>query len=67
MLGRSIKDYMTAEGLKANVIAARAGIKENVFSAMVNEKRKISAEEYFAICRALNVPLDRFVEGKVHA
>lgn len=67
MLGRSIKDYMTSEGLKANVIAGRAGIKENVFSAMVNEKRKITAEEYFAICRALNVPLDRFVEGNVPA
>lgn len=62
MLGKNIKAYMDAEGLKATVIAGKAGIKDPIFSAMVNEKRKISAEEYFAICRALNVPLDRFVE-----
>jgi transcriptional regulator with XRE-family HTH domain len=30
---------------------------------MLNGKRKISAEEYFAICTALKVDLDYFVKS----
>lgn len=60
MLGNRIKEYITNAGLKFGVIADRAGIPQNVFSAMINGKRKITAEEYFSICEALNVPLDQF-------
>ena len=44
MLGFKIKDYMTAKGLKFGAIAERAGIPANIFSAMINGKRKITAE-----------------------
>lgn len=60
MLGFKIKDYMTAKGLKFGAIAERAGIPANIFSAMINGKRKITAEEYFSICSALGVPLEQF-------
>lgn len=60
MLGSKIKSYISACGVKLSTIADKANIPLNTFSAMMNDKRKITAEEYFAICTALNVSLDKF-------
>lgn len=60
MLGTAIKAHIDSEGLKMKSVAEKADIPLNIFSAIVNEKRKITAEEYFAICAALNVPLEKF-------
>lgn len=60
MLGLRIKEYITQTGLKFGAVADRAGIPLNVFSAMINGKRKITAEEYFSICNALGVSLEQF-------
>lgn len=61
MLGAKIKNHISKLGLKMSVIAEKANIPLNTFSAMMNDKRKITAEEYFSICSALNVGLDEFV------
>lgn len=61
MLGERIKDYILGEGLKLGAVAERVGVPMNTFSTMMNGSRKITAEEYFAICKALNVPLDKFI------
>lgn len=60
MLGARIKAYADERGLKYSAIAERANISLNTFSAMINEKRRITAEEYFAICEAFEVPVDFF-------
>lgn len=60
MVGIKIKEYILAAGLKFGAVAKKAGIPENVFSAIINGKRKITAEEYFSICDALGVPIDTF-------
>lgn len=60
MLGAQIREYIVSSGLKLGSIAEKTGIPMNTFSAMMNGKRKITAEEYFAICVALNVPLETF-------
>ncbi len=60
MLGAEIRNYISESGLKMSAIAEKANIPTNTFSAMMNDKRKITAEEYFAICTALNVSLDKF-------
>lgn len=64
MLGLKIKEYIVSSGLKLGVIADKAGIARNVFSSMMNGKRKITAEEYFSICNVLNVPLGSFNDAK---
>ena len=61
MLGERIKNYLSEVGLKHIAVAEKAGFPLNTFSAMLNGKRKITAEEYFVICKVLNVPLDTFV------
>lgn len=61
LLGKRIKDYILSSGLKIGVIAQKSGIPFNVFSNMLNGNRKIKAEEYFNICKVLDVPLEKFV------
>lgn len=60
MLGIRIREYIVSSGMKLGAVAEKVDIPMNTFSAMMNGKRKITAEEYFAICEALNVPLDMF-------
>lgn len=60
MLGTKIKEYITESGLKFSAVAEKSGISANTFSAIVNEKRKITAEEYFSVCQTLGVPLEQF-------
>lgn len=60
MLGIQIREYIIEQGLKLGAVAEKVGIPMNTFSAMMNGKRKITAEEYFAICMALDVPLEKF-------
>lgn len=59
-MGTKIKEYIRASGLKISAIAERAGIPMNKFSPMINGKRKITVEEYFAICDALGVSVNTF-------
>ncbi len=60
-MGAKIKNYIQEEGLKYKAIADRIGVPLNSFSAMLNGKRRITADEYVKICKALNVPLETFV------
>ena len=60
MLGLQIKQYMQNVGIKFSVIAEKANNPLTTFSAMINGNRRITAEEYFAICKALDVPLTKF-------
>lgn len=62
MLGKRIKAYISDSGLKFSAVAEKAGLSLSTFSAMINGKRKIAAEEYFSICLALGVPLEKFVK-----
>lgn len=62
MLGKLIKRYIDENGIKYSFVAEEAGISQNVFSAILNGKRKIVAEEYFAICFVLKVDIGYFAE-----
>jgi plasmid maintenance system antidote protein VapI len=60
MLGERIRQYIVESGMKIGAVAERAEIPMNTFSAMINGKRRITAEEYFSICAALGLPLEYF-------
>jgi len=62
MAGQLIKKYLDENGIKYSFIANEAGIPINIFSAMLNNKRKITVEEYFTICFALKVDVNFFAE-----
>jgi transcriptional regulator with XRE-family HTH domain len=59
-IGSSIKEHLESRGITQTFICNKTKIPNNIMSPMLNGKRKISAEEYFLICEALNVPLDTF-------
>lgn len=62
MIGSKIGNYITKNGhIKAD-IARKIGMSINAFTSITNEKRKVTAEEYYKICKALELPLDFFFD-----
>ena len=62
MVGSRIRNYLDENGIKRTFLAQRVGMSDSALSDALNEKRKIYAEEYYLICKALNVPMSKFVE-----
>ena len=62
VLGTRIKKYLDENGIKYSFVANELGLPVNVFSVMINGKRKISADEYVDICRVLRLSADYFAE-----
>lgn len=58
MLGLKIKAYMDARGIKQTFLADKTGMGLTTINAILNGNRKIEANEYYDICKALDKPLD---------
>ena len=63
MIGKKIKIYLENKGIKQKFVADKTGLSESAMSDFCNEKRKVDAVEYYLICKALQLPLDYFLEG----
>jgi transcriptional regulator with XRE-family HTH domain len=59
-----VRKYLDDNGIKHGVIARKAGIPANTFSAIMCGKRTMYAQDYEAICNALNVPADTFFNNR---
>jgi plasmid maintenance system antidote protein VapI len=59
---RGLKRKIEEDGLKQVVIAEKSGIKPDVFSKIVNGKRRVFADEAIAISTVLNTPIERLIE-----
>ncbi len=55
-------DLFVKNGFKQKVIAEKAGIPNVTFNAMMNGKRTMYAEDFKAICIALNVSPEIFID-----
>lgn len=60
MLGERIKKVLDEKGIKYGFVAESIGVSISTFSAMLNNNRKITAEEYFMICRVIGVDAGYF-------
>ena len=60
-----VREYIDAHYLKQKAVAEAAGIPNVTFNAILNGKRKMYAEDLKAICSALGVSADRFVNQKL--
>ena len=49
-----VSDYVLNNGIKQSFIVEKTGLSKDVISAILNKRRKMSADEFEAICRALN-------------
>lgn len=64
MIGERIKNYLTANGIKQTFVAEQVGITRTKMSEICNKGRNIDCVLYYKICKALNVPLETFLEGE---
>ena len=57
-----VRAYIDENGLKQKAVAQKAEIPNNTFNAILNGKRTMYAEDLRAICLALNVSPEMFIE-----
>lgn len=60
MVGLKIKEYLDENGIKYSYLSERTGMPMNILSPTLNGKRKMSAEEYFMICKILGLSAETF-------
>lgn len=57
-----VRAYMDDSGLKQVAVAKKAGIPKSTFTAIMNGERTLYADDLRAICLALNVSPEVFVD-----
>lgn len=62
MIGERIGEYLVQNGISQVFLADKAKMTPISVSMVVNGARKVSAEEYIRICRALKLSLDYFAD-----
>ena len=62
MVGERIKEYLQNNGITQAFVARETGLKPCTLSDIFNRGRRVDVTEYYKICKALNVPLDKFLE-----
>ena len=59
-----VRAYLDDHGLKQVTVAQKAGISKVTFNAIMNGKRTLYADDLRAICLALNVSPELFIDVK---
>ena len=59
-----VRAYMEENGYKQVLIAQKAGFSNATFNAILNGKRTLYSDDLRAICLALNVSPELFIEVK---
>ncbi len=62
-----VRAYIDGKGLKQVAVAQKAGIPKVTFNAIMNGKRTLYADDLRAICLALNVSPELFIDIKSSA
>ena len=57
-----VRAYLDDNGLKQVTVAQKAGISKVTFNAIMNGKRTMYADDLRAICLALNVSPELFID-----
>ena len=66
MVNEKIKAAIEASGIKQKFIADKAGITENMLSAIITGRRKISADEFFRISDVLGMEAKDLFNYPIH-
>lgn len=60
MVGLRIKKFLDENGIKYSFVSEKTGVPMNILSPLLNDKKKMSAEQYFLICEAIGVDANTF-------
>ena len=63
MVGKRIENYLNENGIKKSFLAEKAGITKQRLTSICKAKT-IDCITYYKICKALNQPLEAFLEGE---
>ena len=61
MIYQRIAEYLEEKGIKQITIAEKVGMSKVAMSEALRGNRKIEVEEYAAICEALELPPEKFI------
>lgn len=62
MVGERIKNYLKDNGIKQTFLAEKTGLTNSKISDICINDRKIDVVDYYKICKALNLPLEYFLQ-----
>ena len=57
-----VAQYLEEQGIKQSWLAQKTGLTDNMISGILNGKRKMSADEFVCICKALGKNPNDFME-----
>lgn len=57
-----VRNYIIEHGITQNALAKKCNISASTFSAMMNGKRKMYAEDLRTICYVLEVSPEKFMD-----
>lgn len=60
MIWQNIRKYIDEKGFVQATVAKNAGMTKMALSESLRGNRRLTADEYLSICKALNVPADFF-------
>lgn len=66
-VGAKIKAYLESKGISQTFLSSKSGIAPAKLNLALNGKRRLSLSEYEAICWALGVGVETFMEPKAPA
>ena len=65
MVGKAIKEYLEAKGIRQTFVAKKAGLTDGQMSDICNGKVRLDVIVYYRICKALELPLETFVNEDI--
>ena len=60
---RLLQKYLDENGIKQKAVSIKSGVDETALSKILTGKRKCEVNEYIAICKALQVKHDKFINN----
>ena len=58
-----IAQYLEEQGIKQSWLAQKTGLTDNMISGILNGKRKMTADEFVRICKAIGKSPNDFMEA----
>jgi transcriptional regulator with XRE-family HTH domain len=62
MIGKRIAEYLAENGIKQSFVCEKVGLSPSQMSDICKKGRSVDCVTYYKICKALNVPLEKFFE-----
>lgn len=58
-----VAQYLKEQGIKQSWLAQKTGLTDNMISGILNGKRKMTADEFVRICKAIGKNPNDFMEA----